>query len=168
MEVYSLITSSATIVLIAGLSFQYTLQWTESYNKAGEEMLTLIHEAQNTRSALNPIELYANAGYATDNEKELLLKILARVRSLNVKLHDEMSSQLQDKHLSTLSRLTWFLRRPRLRQIAANIATQKDTLLALQVSMLARKIEQYEPEDEMGGIQLPRRSMDGFLEDSGV
>ena len=92
-----LISSAITVVLIVGFASRYSVQWIESFIKAQEEMLTLMHEARNTQTALIPIEQYAKAGYATSSEKDVLLRIIGVLQELNVKLNQEMMSQLRGR-----------------------------------------------------------------------
>lgn len=65
--------------------------------KAREEMSTLVNEARNIRSALDPIEQYAAAGYATAGEKMVILRIIANLRLLDARLNEGMLSQLSGR-----------------------------------------------------------------------
>ncbi|KAF2627806.1 hypothetical protein BU25DRAFT_421341 [Macroventuria anomochaeta] len=102
-------------------------------------------------------QCFCTQQYATGNEKDVLLGIIAKVQSWDVKLNKEMLSQLQGKKLDTFSRMTWFLRRQRVRGITANISAQKDTLIALQASMLARQMV------DLNRRQLSERTYYGLL-----
>lgn len=96
-DLLSLATSVVTLLVLANFSVNRIAIYTQSYSKAGEEMLSLVNEAQNTRHALEPIDTYAIGGNVSETEKRLVLSCTARLWELEGRLSIEVLSQLRGR-----------------------------------------------------------------------